>query len=395
MIRSRVVKGFQGGVGVAQYGWFGMGSNGSIRRGDEPGGSAGQRHDTAGGNGAVCDHVRGDAGDPADTTSFGAGYVRLNTDLGVPQNPVDDFETLPAIKSRPGMGLPVVPWQGTSSDDDLLGVGWSNNIFSEAADNLFVNEAGAFTKGNLTIPSVEGTYHIQGITDSDDVVNLELPRSQPADEVVLGPGFTVVVNAAAAVWYRDTDGDGYGNPNDSTTSATQPTGYVSDNTDCDDTLAGVHPGAEEVSDSHDNDRNGTVDDSSDDGGGSDPGTDGGGTDGGTTDGGGTDSTGGGDTGTEGDTTGGDGRSDTGGTSTDDGGTSTDDSSGDTPTDGETTRGADNPYHDAPVRVDSTSDEQTTGDDDENSSGNWCGAGLPGFLGMSLIGVALMHSGRRR
>lgn len=38
-----------------------------------------------------------------------------------------------------------------------------------------------------------------------------------------------------AVWYADTDNDGFGDNGSSQVSCTQPSGYVSDNTDCDDT----------------------------------------------------------------------------------------------------------------------------------------------------------------
>ncbi|MDP2309564.1 MAG: putative metal-binding motif-containing protein [Pseudomonadota bacterium] len=42
-------------------------------------------------------------------------------------------------------------------------------------------------------------------------------------------------------WYRDADGDGYGDPTDSLVSESAPDGYVVDATDCDDTDATVSP----------------------------------------------------------------------------------------------------------------------------------------------------------
>jgi hypothetical protein len=46
-------------------------------------------------------------------------------------------------------------------------------------------------------------------------------------------------------WHLDGDGDGYGSPETTSASCLQPSGYVSDATDCNDTLAGVNPGAQE------------------------------------------------------------------------------------------------------------------------------------------------------
>ncbi len=61
-------------------------------------------------------------------------------------------------------------------------------------------------------------------------------------------------------WYRDADGDGYGDPNDTRSdTCTPPPGYVADATDCDDTKASVNPGAEEVCNGIDDDCDGEVD----------------------------------------------------------------------------------------------------------------------------------------
>ena len=63
----------------------------------------------------------------------------------------------------------------------------------------------------------------------------------------------------AATWYADADGDGFGDPGSSATSCTEPSGYGTDTSDCDDADAAVNPDAEEVCDGIDNDCDGTTD----------------------------------------------------------------------------------------------------------------------------------------
>lgn len=59
--------------------------------------------------------------------------------------------------------------------------------------------------------------------------------------------------STGTVFYRDTDGDGYGDEAHSKSACAKPAGYVAEHSDCDDAKASVHPGAAEVCDQIDND----------------------------------------------------------------------------------------------------------------------------------------------
>ncbi len=60
-------------------------------------------------------------------------------------------------------------------------------------------------------------------------------------------------------WYADADLDGYGDASVSTEACSEPSGYVDDDSDCDDGDADVNPDAEELCDGIDNDCDGDVD----------------------------------------------------------------------------------------------------------------------------------------
>ncbi len=63
----------------------------------------------------------------------------------------------------------------------------------------------------------------------------------------------------ASTWYADTDSDSYGAPDSSRSACEQPTGYVADATDCDDSDADVNPSETEVCNEIDDDCDGDID----------------------------------------------------------------------------------------------------------------------------------------
>ncbi len=63
----------------------------------------------------------------------------------------------------------------------------------------------------------------------------------------------------ATTWYGDADADSYGGSQFTAIACTAPTGYVSNQDDCDDLSAQTHPGAPEVCDQADNDCDGDID----------------------------------------------------------------------------------------------------------------------------------------
>jgi len=67
------------------------------------------------------------------------------------------------------------------------------------------------------------------------------------------------IDVVLPVWYADDDTDGYGDPGDTRESCSQPSGYVADDTDCDDDNPNTYPGAPELCDDLDNDCDDDID----------------------------------------------------------------------------------------------------------------------------------------
>jgi hypothetical protein len=105
--------------------------------------------------------------------------------------------------------------------------------------------------------------YVADATDCDDVTTATNPGATETCNSVDDDCDGTVDEADASdatTWYEDADSDTYGNSASSTVACDQPTGFVTDATDCDDAANGVNTGATETCDGVDNNCSGTIDD---------------------------------------------------------------------------------------------------------------------------------------
>ena len=82
--------------------------------------------------------------------------------------------------------------------------------------------------------------------DGDGLMDPALGWFGQASWSATDPGWVNLYTGSNRTWYPDLDGDGYGDESAGVESATPPSGYIEDGTDCDDSDASTYPGATEV-----------------------------------------------------------------------------------------------------------------------------------------------------
>jgi len=96
-------------------------------------------------------------------------------------------------------------------------------------------------------------------TDTGEVEDTGDTGSDTGEDTGSDTGGDTGEDCTTVTWYLDTDEDGYGDASSSMDACDQPSGYVADDTDCNDSDADVYPGADELEDGMDTDCSGSVD----------------------------------------------------------------------------------------------------------------------------------------
>jgi hypothetical protein len=187
----------------------------------------------------------GDSSEARDWCSLPAGWSLTGTDCddqdssSFPNNPEScdgrDNDCDGSTDEDPAIDAPT--WYLDFDQDGVGTVAATLNSCSQPAG--YVATAGDCDDGNPVI-SPESFELCNGIDDDCD-------RSIDGPESI-----------DASLWYPDADGDGFGFLGGAFLSCDQPTGYLTDSSDCDDSDPLIFPGAFESCDGQDNDCDGLL-----------------------------------------------------------------------------------------------------------------------------------------
>ncbi|HRZ27322.1 MAG TPA: MopE-related protein [Spirochaetota bacterium] len=141
--------------------------------------------------------------------------------------------------------------------------GCDNDCNGMTDEIYFYQDADSDGYGNSLVSVLAETAPANYVADDTDCDDARAEIFPGAPEIIDGRDNDCDENVDEdSYFYQDLDNDGYGNSLVSVLAETAPSGYVSDDGDCDDTRSDVFPGATEIIDGRDNDCDEKVDEDS-------------------------------------------------------------------------------------------------------------------------------------
>ncbi len=182
----------------------------------------------------------GDSSDSQDACSAPSGYVADSTDCDDSDNAIN-----------PGAAEAC---DGIDNDcDSSVDEGVQTTFYRDADGDGYGDSSDS--QDACSAPS----GYVADSTDCDDSDNAINPGAAEACDGIDNDCDSSVDEGVQTTFYRDADGDGYGDSSDSQDACSAPSGYVADSTDCDDSDNAINPGAAEACDGIDNDCDSSVD----------------------------------------------------------------------------------------------------------------------------------------
>jgi hypothetical protein len=133
--------------------------------------------------------------------------------------------------------------------DEGVGPIWYQDLDGDGFGNA------AITQQACAVPS----GYVADATDCDDTKNTVYPGAPESCDGLDNDCNGLIDDGVGPFWFEDSDGDGFGNLSVPQQACAQPSGFVADASDCDDTNKTVYPGAPELCDLLDNDCDGLID----------------------------------------------------------------------------------------------------------------------------------------